>query len=135
MKILVLDDEKVRHDWFKDFFAKEFNDVPVELHHAWHANTARDLMFAHQFDVVFFDHDLGVGCPDGSEAAAMVCDEPQLFNRPRIVFVHSHNPSGADAIQSKFTMSGIECHQFSFMHMTSNRKYLATCITKHALLG
>ena len=82
MKVLILDDEKSRHDGFNKIYQGE------EIHHAYHVGEAIELMNKHQFDIAQLDFDLGSGCPTGLDAveAIIAMDD---WQRPRTVIVHS----------------------------------------------
>lgn len=52
LRILVLDDDTLRHEWFKKRFKGDLIDTAVEPVHAV------ELLSANSYDVVFLDHDL-----------------------------------------------------------------------------
>lgn len=54
MKILLLDDCKIRHEAFK----KKFNAAETEFTIVEHANEAIELLRNHEYDLIFLDHDL-----------------------------------------------------------------------------
>jgi len=108
--ILIIDDEQYRHRWFN----RTFKDMELELdiRTAYDADQALEQMRETQFDVVFFDHDLGAG-PNGSRLATMVLGDPfgpgdsRQYKWPYNVFIHSLNWNGARNIESKFKSAGV----------------------------
>ena len=101
MRILILDDEQVRHDDLAVFY---------EGHEVVHATTynqfVRELVSGSPWDLIHLDHDLGPGDSytdgwgnmqffTGQHAAIRVCElhDHQL---PGEVIVHSVNPLGAN---------------------------------------
>lgn len=88
MRILVLDDEKYRHDCFANNLAG---------HEVWHVYTARDGLYALQqrkYDMVCLDYDLVDEKRPGRLVAQRIADMPES-ERPETVLIHSWNPPGA----------------------------------------
>jgi CheY-like chemotaxis protein len=52
MRVLLLDDDELRHEWFARRFADDELDIAVE------ADAAIKLLGAHAYDAIFLDHDL-----------------------------------------------------------------------------
>lgn len=94
MKILVLDDDDVRHEAFKFAFCTE------ELYQARTHDEAVALLDKHSpFDRVFLDHDLNDHQyvsreRTGLDTAAYIANLPRE-KHPKEVVVHSWNPDGA----------------------------------------
>lgn len=102
IKVLIIDDEKYRHDWFSEHLRKI---VGIEVYNVMNGASALTLMRLNKFDLIFFDHDLGDDL-DGSRIATTVLMESE-YNRPSAVWVHSQNWHGAQNIESKFRSVGI----------------------------
>ena len=56
-RVLVLDDDEKRHDWFRE----QADALNWELHHAWTVAEAIESLNRNDFDLVFLDHDLEIG--------------------------------------------------------------------------
>lgn len=101
MKILILDDEEIRHQCFAQMLGSE--------HELWHAYTPeqffRQLRRVEKFDVVSFDHDLGRAM-DGDDCAKEMLRLPD-DRWPDQCWVHSWNPVGAERIMRTLMASGI----------------------------
>jgi CheY-like chemotaxis protein len=110
VRILILDDEKVRHDDFDAMYSGH------EVTHAYRYNEfVRLLVGSSPWDLIHLDHDLGEteGCDtfldgwghvryfNGYHASARICElhDHQL---PDEVIVHSVNPLGAQNILYNF---------------------------------
>lgn len=101
MKLLFLDDETVRHEWF----------ALVHLsHEIWHAYNIeqfeKQLRRCDKFDVISFDHDLGTAA-DGNDCAELMLRLLSPENLPRECWVHSWNPVGAERIMRTLRSAGI----------------------------
>ena len=94
MKILVLDDDDVRHEAFKFAYWK------YDLHQARTHDEAVALLEKHSpYDRVFLDHDLNDHQyisreRTGLDTAAFITNLPR-DKHPKEVIVHSWNPDGA----------------------------------------
>jgi len=116
VNILVIDDEKWRHDFFEDSLKKISEIKSVCIHHATDAIQALQLMHSVKFDLVFFDYDLGYG-DSGLVVARVVlglCDGRNAveYNRPSAVWIHSQSREG-QRIESIFMVAGILTHRQS----------------------
>lgn len=113
MRILVLDDMKLRHDAFDSIY---------ESHEVRHAYTYTEFMFmltdGAPWDVLHLDHDLGdevVDCDtyvdgwghrcefNGQHAVLRVCELREDQMPKTAVIIHSINPSGAAAMKQLLT--------------------------------
>ena len=105
MRILILDDEQVRHDDLAALYSG--HEV---VHTTTYNHFVRELMFGSPWDLIHLDHDLGSGDSyldgwgnmqffTGQHAAIRVCElhDDQL---PGEVIVHSVNPLGAQNMVS-----------------------------------
>jgi CheY-like chemotaxis protein len=100
MKILILDDDLGRHQYFAKNYAIH------ELVHVTTAQEAIDQLKVNTFDVVFLDHDLGGMVmvesggkePTGYDVAKWLSENPN--RQPKRVFVHSMNPVGSQNIKN-----------------------------------
>lgn len=114
MHILIVDDDDTdeRLPWFMPTLANFGYTVRVARTpaEAFEAFTERS------FDLVFFDHDLGIE-PDGSGIAGRVLYHPEQYHAPRSVWVHSMNSQGALNIASKFQSAGIPVRVTDFSNL------------------
>ena len=105
MRILILDDEQVRHDAFAEFYGGH-EVVHVETY----SQFVRELESGSPWDLIHLDHDLGPGDSyldgwggmqffTGQHAAIRVC-ELHDERLPGEVIVHSVNPLGANNMVS-----------------------------------
>lgn len=108
MKILILDDEAIRHDWFDDVMGSE--------HEIWHVYSfdqfVTRIQMHERFDVVSFDHDLG-GRYDGNDCAHEMLRLP-VDRWPSECWVHSWNPVGVERIMRTLFASGIPTRRRPF---------------------
>ena len=96
MKVLVLEDNKDRLNWFKETFSK------CELYIAMTAEKAADAIMKWEFDLIFIDHDLADETRTGYDFAKLLAEEirvGRITNDPSI-YIHSLNPVGAKNIKS-----------------------------------
>lgn len=119
MRILILDDDNVRHVAFNNFFVGKAFVKNVST-----AEQCINELENNQWDIVFLDHDLGgdtfvvsdIGT--GWEVAKWIHDHPD--KKPYDVIIHSFNPSGAhlmkNLIKDSMYIPGIwnNLHQYSF---------------------
>jgi CheY-like chemotaxis protein len=103
MKILILDDEQGRHDWFRMVLVDQDGH---EVLHAKNSLEFKELFTSHSpFDMIFFDHDLGEEIHDmygkmeitGENVARWMTKQPQEM-WPETCIVHSWNIVGAQRI-------------------------------------
>jgi len=52
LRVLLLDDDELRHEWFARRFANDQLDIAIE------PNAAIELLCTHAYDAIFLDHDL-----------------------------------------------------------------------------
>lgn len=97
--ILVIDDDSARQSWFAHHLGMHMPDAIV--HAAFNDLQALTCMRAVKFDLVFFDHDLGIGM-DGSQIAYEILQNSDCYNIPSAVWIQSENPVGKKNIASKF---------------------------------
>ena len=109
MKVLVLEDNKCRLEWFKETVSK------CDLYLAMTAEKAADAIMKWEFDLIFLDHDLGdfdskgnklgevnTNKRTGLDFAKLLAEEirvGRITNDPSI-YIHSLNPVGAKNIKS-----------------------------------
>lgn len=102
MRILILDDERVRQDALASRF------VGHEVVQAWNAPAAiRFLEAGPRFDLVLLDHDLGSGAGTGAEVTCFVARGMEEGSRPREAVVHSHNRPGAQNMLADLREAGV----------------------------
>jgi CheY-like chemotaxis protein len=109
-RVLVLDDDPERHDWFRRWYGSlDYTAV----HTATQAIQALD---GARFDVIFLDHDLGDFATDrasgwtnstGYDVVQFMVSELPEAKRPELVAIHSWNPAGAQRMQDALMASGI----------------------------
>lgn len=104
MHVLIVDDDDTdeRLPWFVPTLESFGYTVSV----ARTPGEAFELFTERSFDLVFFDHDLGID-PDGSGIAGRVLYHPEQYHAPRAAWVHSMNSTGALNIASKFHSADI----------------------------
>jgi len=114
MKILIIDDERHRHDFFTHVFNELYPDITID--HAWNSFDAERAFRKSTYDVAFFDHDLGddADTQNGSQIASTILNNPEFFSLPKSVWVHSSNTPGALNIASKFASCGIKNRAMPF---------------------
>lgn len=108
MRILILDDDQVRHDAFLKLYSE---------HSVYQAYNARDFKLhlrTIRFDIVSFDHDLGEGEPSGLDCARFMLAHLAPESLPTMCIVHSQNPVGAMALVQELTAAGISVHRKPF---------------------
>ena len=98
LRVLLLDDDERRHDWFAARFAGDRLDIAIEPH------AAIALLDAHTYDAIFLDHDLlpehyRTTNPDDDErtgyaVAAWLAARPTVQPSTTII-VHTRNANGA----------------------------------------
>ena len=98
MKILIVEDDQQRIDWFE----REFKDADVVV--VKEAEDGIREVEATKYDVIFLDHDLGgrafVESHDpntGFQVALAIVKSP---NKNTPIVIHSWNPAGAGNMQS-----------------------------------
>jgi CheY-like chemotaxis protein len=114
VRILVLDDDSRRHDWF---------DAHIEGHDAvWSAEEARQALRENpRYDLVFLDHDLAedysvvpaVWGEDGRTVARFIAAMP-ADKRPGMAHIHSSNWGGAMEMEAILTAAGVRVARAEF---------------------
>ncbi|HYY42439.1 MAG TPA: cyclic-phosphate processing receiver domain-containing protein, partial [Pyrinomonadaceae bacterium] len=98
LRVLLLDDDERRHEWFVQRFAGDKLDIAVE------PTRAIELLNAHTYDAIFLDHDLlpehyRTTNPNDDErtgyaVAAWLAARPEVQPSTTII-VHTRNANGA----------------------------------------
>lgn len=111
MRILVLDDDEIRHEQFRDNL-KEHSVV-----HVYTAEEAGAALGAEKFDLAYLDHDLqdfqnnpsgyGVIEQTGFDVARFIARYLAPQKRPDKVIVHSWNPGGAIRMVKELRENGL----------------------------
>ena len=109
LRVLLLDDDERRHDWFAERFDGDQLDIAVE------PATAIELLAANAYDAIFLDHDL---LPEhyrttnsrdeertGYAVAAWLAARPEVQPSTTII-VHTRNANGALKMVSKMREAG-----------------------------
>ena len=97
MKILILDDDLVRHQLFRDNFGYGLHDLTMVTT----VDQTISKLALNNYDAVFLDHDLGGHQmvvsggkePTGYDVAVWLKNNPDRC--PETVIIHSFNPDGA----------------------------------------
>ncbi len=100
MRILFLDDMKIRHDIFVE------NATGHQVAHVYDAGTAIDAMSRERFDMVYLDHDLAEGQEDGRYVAAWMASNKHLFSES-LVTLHTLNHPAALSMLGALRKAGI----------------------------
>ena len=94
LKILVLEDEVIRWNWFnKIFFNNQDNITFVDS-----SKKAIQYLKDESFDIIFLDRDLG-NTEDNGEKVALEMMKQKLNLRATIV-IHTMNPNGQESMKS-----------------------------------
>jgi len=88
VKVLILDDERHRRDWFAQFYA---DSVVVQVETVGSAISAMEVT---DFDLIHLDHDLGTEPEVGGDVARWLIEHPDVQSTARII-VHSVNAVAA----------------------------------------
>jgi len=116
MNILILDDDKQRHNRFKLWF------IGHSVRHVYTVKEFIQQISQNQFDYIFLDHDLNdhdaISVSDGREqtgldAAKALSQLPRKF-WPKEVIVHSFNPMGAKAMVEELQSHGLKVLRWMF---------------------
>jgi CheY-like chemotaxis protein len=99
MNILVIDDDSARQSWFGTQF--QLFKTKHNVSRAFNDLQALELLKSHKFDLVFFDHDLGIGM-NGQQIASEILWNEDDYMIPKSVWIHSENPVGVKHIKSIF---------------------------------
>lgn len=119
MKILVLDDDETRHKTFRQ------NLIGCEVTHTHTYQEAVAALEAQAFDAFHLDHDLNLDGNhvsvdangrelSGSDFASYAAREVPEHQFPKVIVIHSYNPSGAANIASKLRRKGVRVVQEPF---------------------
>lgn len=92
MKILILDDREIRHEYFRNKWGK------FELTHVYTAKECIEKLENNNYDLITLDHDLGdeemveSGPNTGYEVAKWLAQHPE--KQPGWIYLHSLNSVG-----------------------------------------
>jgi hypothetical protein len=127
VRILILDDEHIRHEQFAKFYTGEDT-----VHVTTYAQFVHELEAGSPWDLVHLDHDLGPGDSyldgwgeiqffTGQHAARRVCElhDHQL---PGEVIVHSMNPLGAQNMLCDLSARKIKVKWCPYGEFLSSRR-------------
>jgi len=109
LDILVIDDDVVAPEHIEPrqtWFARRLSALGHKVTAAHSSSDAYGCLRERKFDLAFFDHDLGEDA-SGSTIAGRVLYQPDDYQCPRAVWVHSLNSIGAANIASKFQSAGV----------------------------
>ena len=99
MKILILDDDLIRHGLFRDNFGYGLHDLTMVTT----VEQAISKLSLHEYDAVSLDHDLGENLKTGydfiREVVEMALNEKFDLSAVTDFYVHSQNPVGAENIK------------------------------------
>ena len=85
-KILILEDQEERRHIFNKLYRDEFT-VIMET-----ASDCIELLRMFDWDILFLDHDLGLGNGDGYNVACWL--ETFVDRQPKVIYLHTANPVG-----------------------------------------
>jgi CheY-like chemotaxis protein len=103
MRVLIVDDEKIRHEEFDKKLGRMFGNN-YESAHAYSANDAIKILEEQQtFDVIFLDHDLGLDYKNGKDVSEYLKLHPS--KQATDIIIHSGNYSGSMAMQADLPMA------------------------------
>lgn len=118
MRILFLDDDVSRHEYFMKLYGKgSFSNHVVAVWNVEEAKEALDTL--EQFDAVCLDHDLSgrvyeaSGPTTGYAVAQHIVQMPKE-KQPPLVFIHTMNPMASKMMLGVFDNSGITVRQEPF---------------------
>ena len=114
MRVLFLDDDSRRHDYFE--YAMISNAKEHEVVHVHNAKAAIEaLISSERFDLVHLDHDLGNGAGNnGYEVAVFISTMPDS-TVPRKIVIHSSNQISAERMLAQLeTSTEAQIIPFSF---------------------
>jgi CheY-like chemotaxis protein len=123
--ILVIDDSADRLRWFQDVLEAAGHNVRL----ADTAEAALDQVRETQFDLAFFDHDLGPGM-NGSQLANQIFNSRRKTKAPKAIWIHTSNPVGVNNIKAKCLSAGIPTGVGSFETFAKNPKGLLEAIAR-----
>jgi len=121
LKILILDDEKFRHDKFSSHYKGN------EIFHAMNYSQFVNVLQTQKWDLIHLDHDLGeepvadsyrdgwgnICFFTGYHAALKICELSEDY-LPNLVIIHSMNPRGSEEIYSVLKRNNIETLQKTY---------------------
>ena len=100
MRILFLDDDNRRHDYFE--YAMLSNSKEHEVVHVHSAKAAIDALINNErFDLVHLDHDLGYGSGNNGYEVAVFISTMSDSTIPRKIVLHSSNQVGAERMLAR----------------------------------
>ena len=94
MKILVLEDNRARGDYFIHTFYK--HDIIITDN----AYEAIEYLKENIFDYIFLDHDLGPDNGSGADVAAYLCGNIDNENNDANIIIHSWNTPAAKSMNN-----------------------------------
>ncbi|MGB8508884.1 MAG: cyclic-phosphate processing receiver domain-containing protein [Pyrinomonadaceae bacterium] len=124
VRVFLLDDDVLRHEWFAKRFKKDHLDVAVEPLHAI------ELLEANRYDAVFLDHDL---LPEhyhsdvlddertGYAVARWLASRPDRQSSSHII-VHTRNADGALRMVELLRRAGRQAEHVPFHLLASKIK-------------
>lgn len=106
-RVLVLDDEELRHRTFQQRFENDTVDAARTV--------AEALAFVacHKYDVAYLDHDLDAE-EDGHDFICQMIAAIPKTHWPRHIVVHSLNPSGTSRMMARLGDAGISSEADGF---------------------
>jgi len=111
MKILIIEDDPRRHRYFRRGL------IGASIDFARSAQAALRNITEVEYDVIFFDHDLfehsGPDAGTGMDVAKVVSDRAKV--PPKMVMVHSLNPSASADMVKILRGQGITTYQCPFV--------------------
>jgi len=120
MKILVVEDDKFRHEWFREIMRK--HDLHI-------VKTVADAlqMDLHAFDEIWLDHDLGINAGSGMDVAEYLVEGVKFMGDPATarIYIHSCNTPAAIMMKKKLDIAFNEVYVMPFLYMVGHtREYM-----------
>jgi CheY-like chemotaxis protein len=126
VRVFLLDDDTLRHEWFAKQFKSDYMDVAVD------PARAIELLSSNYYDVIFLDHDL---LPEhyyaeefddersGYAVALWLAERPQRLAAATII-VHTRNADGALRMVELLRRTGRQAEHVPFHMLTPKIKQI-----------
>jgi len=104
MNYFILEDNKMRQQWFKENL-KGHRITIVD-----NVDDAKRILKTSAYDIIFLDHDLGEGTGGESyyNSGVTIAEFiPKTPNKDTEIYIHSQNPVGAENMQKILNYNGI----------------------------
>ena len=113
MKILILEDDKNRIDFFKKHFNRH------ELIFVDSCRSALNNLYNQKFDIVYVDHDIPSDNPNNNGYKLIKKVVESKLQKKASFLIHSMNPVGANNMLKTLQHNGYDAHWIPFHLLTS----------------